>query len=87
MIIGVGILLMSLLTDYELSLSGLIPMPVHLAADGAGGLLLLVSPWLFGFADQVRWPHVVIGLLEIGAALMTRMTPDTAGSETGRTYG
>jgi SPW repeat len=86
MIIGAGILLMSLLTDYELSLSRLIPMPVHLAADGAGGLLLLVSPWLFGFADQVRWPHIVIGLLEIGAALMTRTTPDTAGSEPGRIY-
>jgi hypothetical protein len=87
MIIGAGILLMSLLTDYELSLSRLISMPVHLAADGAGGLLLLGSPWLFGFADRVRWPDIVIGLLEIGAALMTRTTLDTAGSETGRTYG
>ena len=82
MILGVGILLMSLVTDYELSLTRLIPMPAHLAVDGAGGLFLLISPWLFGFADQVRWPHVIVGLLEIGAALTTRTTPDTTGTGT-----
>ncbi|HEY8381527.1 MAG TPA: SPW repeat protein [Microvirga sp.] len=83
-VIGAGILLMSLLTDYELSLSRLIPMPVHLGADGAGGLLLAASPWLFGFADRVYWPHLIIGLLEIGAALMTRTVPDTAHDATRR---
>ena len=81
MILGIGIVLMSLMTDYELSLTRLIPMPAHLAVDGIGGLLLLASPWLFGFADQVRWPHVIVGLLEIGAALTTRTTPDTAGGK------
>ena len=29
-----------------------------------GGWLLLVSPWLFGFADYVTVPHVVFGLIE-----------------------
>jgi len=87
MILGTAILVMSLMTDYELSLARLIPMPVHLGIDAAGGLLLLASPWLFGFADRVLWPHVIIGVLEIGAALMTRTTPDTAGLDTHRTYG
>jgi hypothetical protein len=68
---------MSVLTDYELSLARVIPMPVHLAADAGGGLLLAASPWLFGFADRVTWPHVILGLLEVGAALMTRTSPDT----------
>jgi hypothetical protein len=86
MIVGASILIMSLITDYELSLTRLIPMPVHLAIDGAGGLLLLASPWLFGFADRVLWPHVIIGALEIGAALMTRTTPDTAEAGIGRTH-
>jgi hypothetical protein len=86
MIVGGGILIMSLLTDYELSLARLIPMPVHLGIDGAGGLLLLASPWLFGFADRVLWPHVIIGVLEIGAALMTRTAPDTAEAGLGRTH-
>jgi len=84
MVLGVGILLMSLLTDYELSMSRLIPMPAHLGVDAAGGVLLLASPWLFGFADQVRWPHVVIGILEIGAAVTTRTRPDAGRLDTGR---
>jgi SPW repeat len=76
-VLGAGILLMSLITDYELSLTKLIPMPVHLGVDAAGGLLLAASPWLFGFADRVYWPHLILGLVEIGAGLMTRTTPDT----------
>jgi hypothetical protein len=55
-ILGAGILLMSLMTDYELSLTRVIPMGVHLAVDGLGGALLAVSPWLFGFADRTFWP-------------------------------
>ena len=74
--IGAGILLMSLVTDYEFSLAKLVPMPAHLAVDVAGGLLLAASPWLFGFADRVYWPHLILGLAEIGAGLMTRTTPD-----------
>jgi hypothetical protein len=78
MLLGVGIIGLSLVTDYELSIAKLIPMPTHLAGDVAAGALLAASPWLFGFADQIAWPHVLVGLLEIGAGLMTRTTPDTA---------
>ena len=74
--LGAGILLMSLITDYEFSLAKLVPMPVHLGVDVAGGLLLAASPWLFGFADRVYWPHLILGLAEIGAGLMTRTVPD-----------
>ena len=58
--LGAGILLMSLITDYEFSLAKLVPMPVHLGVDVAGGLLLAASPWLFGFADRVYWPHLIL---------------------------
>lgn len=87
MIIGAGILIMSIMTDYELSLAKVIPMPLHLGVDAAGGLLLAVSPWLFGFADQVFWPHLIIGILEIGASLTTRTTPYTAEVGVDRNYG
>lgn len=86
MIVGAGILVMSLLTNYELSLVKMIPMPVHLGIDAAGGLLLASSPWLFGFADQVFWPHLIIGLLEIGAALTTHSAPDAAEVGVSRDY-
>lgn len=69
--LGAGALMYSLMTDYELGLVRAIPMPVHLALDGMSGLLLLLSPWLFGFADYVTVPHVMVGLVELGAAVMT----------------
>jgi hypothetical protein len=54
--------------------AGLVPVisiPVHLELDSANGLLLAASPWLLGFAHQVCWPHVLLGLIEIGAARCT----------------
>jgi hypothetical protein len=75
-ILGAGVILYSLVTDYELALARMIPMPMHLALDAAGGLLLAASPWLFGFDDRVWIPHVVFGLLELGAAAMTRHQPE-----------
>jgi hypothetical protein len=70
--LGVGALLYSLLTNYELGLIRVIPFRIHLMLDFASGLLLAASPWLFGFADRVYLPHLILGLLEIGAAAMTR---------------
>jgi hypothetical protein len=66
----------ALLTDYELGVMRVIPMPVHLGIDVASGALLALSPWLFGFADRVFWPHLIVGILEIGAGLTTRTAPE-----------
>jgi hypothetical protein len=70
-IIGVGAILYAFLTDYELGVIRIIPMNVHLAIDVIGGIVLAVSPWLFGFADVVWIPHVVVGLIAVGAGLTT----------------
>ncbi len=75
-ILGAGVIAYSLLTDYELGVLRQIPMSVHLMLDLGGGILLAVSPWIFGFADEVSVPHLVFGLLEIGAALMTKTVPE-----------
>ncbi|HYE21004.1 MAG TPA: SPW repeat protein [Tepidisphaeraceae bacterium] len=77
-VLGAGVILYSLLTDYELGAYRVIPLPTHLAIDVVGGILLAASPWLFGFADRIVWPHVTFGLLEIGAALLTARRPSTA---------
>ncbi|HEV7267165.1 MAG TPA: SPW repeat protein [Falsiroseomonas sp.] len=74
-ILGAGAILYSLFTNYELGAVRVIPMPVHLALDIGSGVLLAASPWLFGFADRVFWPHLILGLAEIGAGLMTRTVP------------
>ena len=74
-LLGFGIIGLALLTDFEVGVIHLVPMPVHLGIDVLGGLLLAVSPWLFGFADRVWGPHLVFGLLEAGLALVTQTTP------------
>lgn len=74
-ILGTGVILYSLFTDYELGVVKSLSMPMHLWLDGLGGLLLAASPWLFGFDEYVWAPHLVFGVLEIGAALFTQTTP------------
>lgn len=80
-ILGIGIILYSLLTNYELGAARAISMPAHLWMDGIGGLFLGISPWLFGFAEMVYLPHLIIGILEVGAAAMTDPTPSARVNE------
>lgn len=70
-VVGALMLLQSVMTDYELSLANVLPMSAHLAMDAIAGIVLAASPWLFGFADVIWWPHLLLGLGEIGAALTT----------------
>lgn len=74
--VGIALLGLSLFTDYELGLVRRIPMSTHLTMDMLAGALLAASPWLFGFSDRVYMPHLILGLMEIGAGLLTQRTPD-----------
>jgi hypothetical protein len=74
-VLGAGTILYSLFTDYELGVVGAIPMPVHLVIDLVAGILLAASPWLFGFSDEVKYPHLILGLLEIGAVVLSQHRP------------
>ena len=73
--LGVGTIGYSLLTDYELGLFKVIPMPMHLALDAANGALLAASPWLFGFAEETATPHLALGLFEIAVTASSQATP------------
>jgi hypothetical protein len=70
---GVGGILYSVFTAYELGVLRIIPMPMHLILDGAAGALLAASPFLLGFSDRVYGPHLAFGLFAIVASLITRM--------------
>ncbi len=83
-ILGVGALIYSLLTNYELGVVRRIPVGTHLGLDAASGVLLALSPWLFGFSSYVFWPHLILGLFEVAAALMTQTTPRTASVQAAR---
>ncbi len=80
--IGIGGLLSSLMTQYELGLVKVIPMSAHLALDVITGIILAISPWAFGFATAVYLPHLILGLVEIGAGLMTETTPHSTAATT-----
>jgi hypothetical protein len=74
-IAGAGALVYSLLTDYEMGVAKMIPMPVHLLLDAMSGIVLAASPWLFGFSEYVYVPHLIFGLFELGASLITHKVP------------
>jgi hypothetical protein len=70
-LLGIATVIYSLCTNYELGYFRTISMRTHLRLDILNGLFLAVSPWLFGFANYVWMPHVVVGLIEIAVPLFT----------------
>jgi hypothetical protein len=74
-VLGSGLILYSLFTNYELGVWKVAPMAVHNLGDIAAGTVLAASPWLFGFADEsasVWAPHLVVGLAAIFLGLTTK---------------
>ena len=77
MVLGIGLILYSLLTNYELGIPGLkfIPMPYHLAFDFVASAFLAVSPFLFGFINKApsAWlPHIIAGIVVILLVLVSQ---------------
>jgi len=72
---GVVTFVASLLTHDELGMACAIPMPAHLGFDILVGAIVIASPWLFGFADVIWLPHVILGAIKILLALATRWQP------------
>jgi hypothetical protein len=77
---GIAMIGMSAVTAYEGGfLAHAIPMRMHLMADALVGIVLIASPWVFGFADEGAnaWaPFVIIGAFELVAAAST--VPESA---------
>lgn len=70
-ILGIAVIGYSLLTRYEYGVVQVIPYNVHLGLDAASSLVLLVSPWLFGFSGIIWWPHVIFGLAGLAVVAAT----------------
>jgi hypothetical protein len=73
-VVGALMIGQSLITDWELSIADVLPLPMHLMMDVLAGVVLAVSPFVFGFSDEGTnaWlPHVVAGLGLIGAGMLT----------------
>lgn len=81
--VGIFILLNELITDGDISIARLVPMRVHVVLDMLTGAFLALSPLLFGFIDEETnaWlPHIIVGLLIIGYAAVTRVDSDNTTS-------
>lgn len=76
-VLGVGLVAYSLLTDYELGIPGLrvVPMWMHLTVDFVAAALLAVAPFLFGYSNEglnVWLPQVVSGVAVMLLVLVTK---------------
>jgi SPW repeat-containing protein len=83
-VVGAIMLVSGSLTDWRLSLARLIPLRAHFMTDLVLGLVLVVSPFVFGFSGNggaTRFA-VIFGALEMLTALATRW--DTAEDAPGR---
>ena len=77
-VLGVMAFLYSIITNYELGVFKTISMKTHLTLDFLSGMLLAASPWIFGFADSIYVPNLLLGIFEIAAAWMTKTAPSTS---------
>lgn len=74
-ILGTGLVLYSLLTRYEWGVFKLILMYYHMVLDIAVAVLLILSPFLFGFINETpnAWiPHVLVGITLVGVVLFSQ---------------
>ena len=79
-VLGAGLLLYSLLTDYELGIPGMkfIPMSLHLSVDFVASAFLAVAPFLFGYKNlglSVWLPQVIAGISVILLVLVSKTDP------------
>ncbi|WP_207512894.1 SPW repeat domain-containing protein [Longitalea luteola] len=83
-ILGIATILYSLLTRYELSQARMIPMRRHLLLDTIVSLLLIASPWLFGFKDYIWEPHVILGSIGLVIVFISKREPGEGRTPTQR---
>jgi len=65
----------SLMTDYELSLTKIIPMPGHLALDTFSAATLFAAPLMDKESKKANAIILGIGLFELTVTLLTRTQP------------
>ena len=75
LIFGGGAIAYSLVTDYELGLVRLVPVPAHLLLDAVAGVALALTPLAVRLAAPAGTVFVAFGLFAVAASLVTRTRP------------
>lgn len=73
--IGSMQLLMAIFSKHPLGLFKVIPMQLHLTIDMLAGFGLIISPFIYDFAQLVVWPHVILGIVSFSAGVLTYDSP------------
>jgi hypothetical protein len=73
-VLGVLVLALAASTDGPTSLTNAVPIPVHVMLDAAVGVLMIASPFIFGFTGNgTATPFFIIfGVVEILVLIGTR---------------
>lgn len=74
-LVGLAIIGYSLFTKYELGLWKIISVRTHLRLDLITGIILCISPWLFGFSHLVWTPHFLLGIIMVCISIVTKPRP------------
>lgn len=75
MILGLGLITYSLLTNYYFSIARVIPLGLHMAFDAAAGAALILAPSLLQYRNQLTdGQHAVHFLLGLGAITLVAFT-------------
>lgn len=59
---GVAAFVLTVLTDHHLGLVRILPYSLHLAVDGAVGVVFVVAPFVLGFSGLELWYYLALGL-------------------------
>ena len=78
-VLGIGLIVYSIFTKYELGIVKVLSMPYHLIIDLLAAAVLALSPFIFGFYDannDNQWlPHVVVGIVVILVVIFSQTQP------------
>lgn len=82
LVLGIGLIAYSALTNYYYSVAKVIPLGVHMVLDALSGIVLILSPALFGYRDVITDGqfalHFVMGIAALGLVALTRTRTESA---------
>ncbi len=82
LVLGAGLIVYSLLTNYYYAIVRVIPLGVHMTLDSLAGVVLILAPALFGYRDLLTTGqyavHMIFGIGAIGLVALTRPRTEAA---------
>lgn len=82
LVLGGGLAAYSLMTKYYYCLARIIPLGLHMTFDAIAGLVLMVSPFAFGYRDNLSSGqfaiHMIMGLGALGLVALTKTRSEAA---------